>query len=886
MAIAKFTIEMAADLAQLKRDINSINGVVGKIGPEMAAGMRAPVAAVAAVGYAHKEAANEAKLSALAQVKASREAANEARMSALAQVKAARTVQNQNIQLAYQLQDFGVQIAGGQNPLLALAQQGSQLSGAFGGVGNAFKAVLGIFTPLRIALGGAVGAVVGLGMAFMKGDEQSAEFRRSLFLTGNAAGQTADSFERLIDSVSANSTSGTGKIREMGQAIISTGRFGSAGLEELTNTALKMASVTGQSVQEVTAQLVSLADSPAAYAAKQNKVWHFLTDAQLRNIEVMEANGKREEAVFAVREALGEKFKQSTSENFGFLERQLKEHGKFWDNFWDKVFAVGREDTLAEKIQKAMAKAPDGYLITSGRKAATPEALDEVRRLQMLQAGQTQMADWEQRKAAMEQAATEKRALDERLRPMRLAVALAKDELAARTAVLSIDQAINVLALQKAASNQGPETAMWFAEAAAKQELLKLDAQAIRLAEEARRTQANMGDKPEQQLAAQQKLLQISSQQMAIVGQRNQIDAKLAQERIAAEQKINEALSARVTLKDASAVNYGGDITALATLRTEQEWQAANIGKTTMEVERLTFARQLDAKVLQIETQALEDFVAGLIDEAEKTQRVTAARSEANRVLNAYGANYIDQQAQIYDATRGATDAVREYGLESARAGELAKGAASTTLRSMEDAVTTFATTGKINIKSFADTVISEFMRINVARPLVGNLSGVVGNFFGGKTDTSTLPTGDFSRMDRALVPSANGNVFTTALARGGVLSNRVLTHPTRFALANGGAIAGEAGAEGVLPLRRDSRGRLGVMAQSSGSTGSVSISIINQGQPMQVTSQRQSKGADGGMNVELMVRSVEDALADNIAAGSGSLHSAIGSRFASRGAM
>jgi hypothetical protein len=66
----------------------------------------------------------------------------------------------------------------------------------------------------------------------------------------------------------------------------------------------------------------------------------------------------------------------------------------------------------------------------------------------------------------------------------------------------------------------------------------------------------------------------------------------------------------------------------------------------------------------------------------------------------------------------------------------------------------------------------------------------------------------------------------------------------------------------------------------------SVNISIINQGQPMQVTSQRQTTGADGGITIELMVRQIQDALADNVEAGSGSLYGAMGSRFAKVGAM
>ena len=58
---------------------------------------------------------------------------------------------------------------------------------------------------------------------------------------------------------------------------------------------------------------------------------------------------------------------------------------------------------------------------------------------------------------------------------------------------------------------------------------------------------------------------------------------------------------------------------------------------------------------------------------------------------------------------------------------------------------------------------------------------------------------------------------------------NTVVNRPTLFAFANGGGIMGEAGEEGILPLRRNGRGQLGVYAaigSSEGGGGSVSLSI------------------------------------------------------------
>jgi tape measure domain-containing protein len=83
---------------------------------------------------------------------------------------------------------------------------------------------------------------------------------------------------------------------------------------------------------------------------------------------------------------------------------------------------------------------------------------------------------------------------------------------------------------------------------------------------------------------------------------------------------------------------------------------------------------------------------------------------------------------------------------------------------------------------------------------------------------------------------SAQGNAFTSAgpvraFARGGAFgAGEILTKPTFFRFASGGAwrngVAGEAGPEAALPLKRLSDGTLGV-ATDGGSGGPVTINIV-----------------------------------------------------------
>jgi phage-related minor tail protein len=97
----------------------------------------------------------------------------------------------------------------------------------------------------------------------------------------------------------------------------------------------------------------------------------------------------------------------------------------------------------------------------------------------------------------------------------------------------------------------------------------------------------------------------------------------------------------------------------------------------------------------------------------------------------------------------------------------------------------------------------------------------------------------------------------------------------------------GEAGPEAVMPLQRDSRGRLGVVAAVSngGGAGGGNVTVNVTTAPGQAADVQRRQDGNGNMTVEVMVRQLEGALADNMASGSGALYHATASRFAQQGA-
>lgn len=85
---------------------------------------------------------------------------------------------------------------------------------------------------------------------------------------------------------------------------------------------------------------------------------------------------------------------------------------------------------------------------------------------------------------------------------------------------------------------------------------------------------------------------------------------------------------------------------------------------------------------------------------------------------------------------------------------------------------------------------------------------------FGASAGGST-PSGAYSSAALSVIPNADGGVYRSAgLSQ---YSGSIVNRPTFFAFARGAAVMGEAGPEAILPLRRGTDGKLGVVAAGSG---------------------------------------------------------------------
>lgn len=184
---------------------------------------------------------------------------------------------------------------------------------------------------------------------------------------------------------------------------------------------------------------------------------------------------------------------------------------------------------------------------------------------------------------------------------------------------------------------------------------------------------------------------------------------------------------------------------------------------------------------------------------------------------------------------------------------------AASSLNSVTEGLADMATGAKSAgeaFKAMADSIIRDIVRMVIKQQVVGPIASALGNF-------------DLTKM----FSSANGNAFDagriTAFAGGGILDRPIL-----FKMANGMGLAGEAGPEAVMPLRRTAGGRLGV--EASGAGGAVQLNVNVRNEPG-VRSEVQDDGR-GGLMVRNFIEGIKSEIADDMARNRGGI-----SRFAKR---
>ncbi len=268
-----------------------------------------------------------------------------------------------------------------------------------------------------------------------------------------------------------------------------------------------------------------------------------------------------------------------------------------------------------------------------------------------------------------------------------------------------------------------------------------------------------------------------------------------------------------------------------------------------------------------------------IVDVVSTEQSVQSALLAKEMELRRLGVDLTSQEAQeqirLTEQIARANEKLTERQREAAELRRIYEVAAEGIQEALSDAFNQAFETGRISgqrtleiIGNLARKVASEIMAAVVFNPLkqatmsFGDklVSSILPSLFGGSpaAGPSGYFAGGFGNTGGIPLPSANGNVFLG----GNVVPFRngaIVTHPTLFPMANGGTgLMGEAGEEGILPLRRGPTGRLGVEASGMGGSGKgVEVIVIDQrssagAAPVEI---QQSRSVDGRQQVRMVIR-------------------------------
>lgn len=168
----------------------------------------------------------------------------------------------------------------------------------------------------------------------------------------------------------------------------------------------------------------------------------------------------------------------------------------------------------------------------------------------------------------------------------------------------------------------------------------------------------------------------------------------------------------------------------------------------------------------------------------------------------------LEAEFRIQEAIQGTIDKEKKKGEQIDLTAELAGYAA----KEMGDGLTAAFTGGEFSFRSFLATMLKGIanliLQLTIIKPLV--------EWFTNSMKAGGGGWGAVASGVMSMFGMAKGGAFSNGVqkfANGGVVSS-----PTAFGMAGGKAgVMGEAGPEAIMPLRRDSQGRLGVMAQQGG---------------------------------------------------------------------
>ncbi|EGO7547582.1 phage tail tape measure protein [Escherichia coli] len=257
--------------------------------------------------------------------------------------------------LPAQFTDIATQLAGGQNPWLILLQQGGQVKDSFGGMIPMFRGLAGAISLPMVGVTSLAVATGALVYAWYQGDSTLSAFNKTLVLSGNQSGLTA---ERMLTLSRAGQAAGLtfNQAGESLAALVSAGVRGGEQFDAINQSVARFASASGVEVDKVAEAFGKLTTDPTSGLMAMARQFRNVTAEQIAYVAQLQRSGDEAGALQAANDAATKGFDEQTrrlKENMGTLETWADKTGKAFKSMWDAILDIGRPESSADMLASA-----------------------------------------------------------------------------------------------------------------------------------------------------------------------------------------------------------------------------------------------------------------------------------------------------------------------------------------------------------------------------------------------------------------------------------------------------------------------------------------------------------------------------------------------------
>lgn len=780
--------------------------------------------------------------------------------------------------LPAQITDIVTGLASGQPAYLVAIQQGGQLKDSFGGIVPAAKALLSVFTPMRIAIGGAVGVVGALAYGYYEGSKEADEFSKTLAMQNNVIGLTTGQLMTMAASVDA--VVGTqAQAAAALNALVASQAVNPADLEKFATTAVRMERDVGIAVKDTVEAFKALGEEPTKASEKLNSTYRYLTLAVYDQIRALEEQGRVTDAGRLAQEEFRraqERVANASVSQLGYIERGWRGIKGAIAEAIDALSNWGRNQPSSTDIQKRIDElrkqdemglgGPFGTLFNPTRIKNLEAALGVAKRQEEQAKAQGENTKREQDAIAARQAvakwteaaATKQEKYNKLLKEYRennqkIAAAggvldprqVKREEAAIRLSVFGegkkpravTDDAATRM-LQQARETEAALTAQLETEE-------KLGAEARRRVE----FEQLIADlKQKKVLTADQKSLLANEQAIKTQLDRNEAIEKELSLRELIDKKQKDQIRAEEQFIERAAQIQEQIASSRAGRNEQYDRQLGAFGQGDMAREQIASQAGIFREFQRLQAQLLRGTPEHLLGSDKYISESMKIKAALDQALADHDRYYAALREKGANWQFGMSRALMTYLEESQNVAQQSERLWSGAFRGLEDALTEFVTTGKMNFKDLGNFIVAEvnrmIIRTQIVGPLAQSMNGSGGGIFGqilGNIFPSMMSGG--GAPISASVPSivnALGNIYGPSglhrFAAGGLVSS-----PTMFGFKGGAGLMGEAGPEAIMPVARTASGELGVKVTGQQKPQAVTV-VMNISTP-DAASFRRSEG-------------------------------------------